>query len=120
MTKLPIAALAALLAATAILASCAPRTHSTAGAAAPEPRASACEEPLYLRLRAAEPDGLTEREWARLQHLEELCLLERRATATDARETPSIHRRGGLTDAHWLWMPGMMLFGGLMWLMMDG
>lgn len=112
-----IAPVAALFATTVLLAACAPAATPSPPAAA-VPRSSACEDPLYLELRASEPDALTEREWTRLQQLEELCVLERR--------TAEARQPGGEDPAHradqhaamWLWMPAMMAFGGLMWLMM--
>ena len=106
------APVAAFLATTALLSACAPTAPTAA-----VPRFSACDDPVYVDLIASDPDTLTEREWTRLQQLEELCLLERRAA--DARHPTvdgSAHR--GLHGTMWLWMPAMMAFGGLMWLMM--
>lgn len=112
------APVAAFLATTVLLAACAPATAPAPRTTAPVPRSSACYDPLYLELRASKPDALTDREWTRLQQLEDLCLLERR--------TPEARQPGGEDSAHragqhsamWLWMPAMMVFGGLMWLMM--
>lgn len=110
------APVAALLATTALLSACAPAMAPTAPTAAVA-RSSACEDPAYVEFRASDPDALTERQWTRLQQLEELCLLERRAA--DARQ-PTVEETAhrGLHGTMWLWMPAMMAFGGLMWLMM--
>lgn len=112
-------ALAALLSMSAVLGACAPMASPAAGGHGPAPHATACEAPVYLRLRDAEPDSLSEREWARLQQLEELCILERRATAeaTLPEQAPAQHG-GGPRGAGWLWMPAMMLLGSFGWLMM--
>lgn len=112
-----IAPVPALLATTVLLAACAPATTPSPPAPA-VPRSSACEDPVYLQLRASDPDALTEREWTRLQQLEELCVLERRPV--EARQ-PVTEDRGHHVGQHygmWIWMPAMMVFGGLMWLMM--
>ena len=111
------AAMASLVAATALVSACAPAAQSAAPA---EPVPSVCTDSLYLRLRSAEPDDLSEREWARLQQLEQQCLAERQTpVARQAPGEPAAHS-GPMLRAGWLWMPAMMVFGGLMWLMMGG
>lgn len=88
----------------------------TTGCATLRPPASPqspCEDPAYLRLRAEEPDSLSEREYERLQVLDEQCLNQ---SVDDAPAGDRMH--GGFGG--WLWMPVMMFAGGLMWLMMGG
>ncbi len=109
---------AMLLAAGVLLAACAPATSTRP--IPPAPRASACDDPIYLQLRAADPDSLSHREWARLHELEDLCTAERRAAATGEDAQSAADRGAGMHGARWLWMPATMLFGGLMWLMMGG
>jgi hypothetical protein len=79
--------------------------------ATPEPEA--CREPIYLELKAEHPDSLSERSWERLQQLEAECRAELRQEPDRANLVGGDHHRGA-----WLWMPAMMLFGGMMWLMM--
>lgn len=78
----------------------------------PAPEPEACREPLYLELKNEHPDSLSDRAWERLHQLEAEC----RAEQTRQAEEPSIVD-GGYFGA-WLWMPAMMVFGGMMWLMM--
>lgn len=111
------AAMAGLVAATALVSACAPAVHSAAPA---EPVPSVCTDSLYLRLRSAEPDDLSEREWTRLQQLEQQCLAERQAPAAGQAPGEKAADSGSMHRAGWLWMPAMMVFGGLMWLMMGG
>lgn len=110
--------LATLLSATILLTACGPAGPGTTGVQHPAPRAASCEDPVYLSLRAAEPDSLSEREWTRLHQLEELCMAERRAAREPVQQDPP--HRAGMHDSRWIWMPAMMVFGGLMWLMMAG
>ncbi len=79
--------------------------------ATPEPEA--CREPIYLELKGEHPDSLSERSWERLQQLEAECRAELRQESDGADLVGGDHHRGA-----WLWMPAMMLFGGMMWLMM--
>lgn len=79
----------------------------------PAPEPVACREPLYLELRDTHPDSLSERAWDRLQQLDAACRTERSRQA----ERPAVTDPGHHPRA-WLWMPAMMLFGGMMWLMM--
>lgn len=88
---------------------CAPRsaTHST------QPHARACDDPLYARLRSAEPDSMSDREWARLEQLDAACVAERTAAPGASADGHGSHTGMGRM---WLVMPLMMLVGGLMWL----
>lgn len=89
-----------------VLGACAPRqvVHE-------EP--SPCAEPLYLRLKSAAPDSLSEREWTRLQDLERAC----QSTRSSAE-----HRDGGgmmgMKRHTWWAMTALMAGGAAMWLMM--
>ena len=116
-STLSIPPVSALLATTVLLAACVPAT-APAPPTAPVPRSSVCEDPLYLELRASAPDALTEREWTRLQQLEELCVLDRRTAEALQPGGEDAAHRADQHSAMWLWMPAMMVFGGLMWLMM--
>lgn len=109
-------AIAVLLTTTALVSACAPAVPAAADT--PEPQYSACQNSGYLRLRAVEPDSLSEREWVRLQQLEDLCLAEWRATAGRADSAPEPARPARMHYARWLWMPAMMVLGGLTWLLM--
>ena len=84
--------------------------------AAPPPAAGAdaCREPVYLELKGEHPDSLSERAWERLQQLEAAC----QAEETRQAERPAVVDRGH--HGAWLWMPAMMVLGGMMWLMMGG
>lgn len=80
------------------------------------PVAPACTDSIYLELSQQHPDSLSDRAWARLQQLEATCQKQQadrpegQASVVDWDH----HARG------WLWMPAMMGFGLLMWLMMGG
>jgi hypothetical protein len=79
----------------------------------PAPEPDPCLEPVYLELRSEHPDSLSDRAWERLRQLEAGCRAER--------DRPLQATTGGAQQHHpaaWLWMPAMMVFGGLMWLMM--
>lgn len=91
---------------TLLLAACA---STPAAPAQPNP----CADSLYLRLRASDPDSLSERQFVRLRDLEQSCTEYRRQYAQ------SHGRRGGMMgrDA-WLWMPAMMLVVATMAIMM--
>jgi hypothetical protein len=88
------------------LSSCAtvPRNHAGGQVA--------CSDPLYLQLKATQPDSLSEREYARLTALESACQAERAATAREH------HGSGMMGGVRWYWMPAMMLFAAGMALMM--
>lgn len=109
-------AVAVLLLATTLLAACAPAVAAQGDAAA-APRVAACDDPVYFRLKSAEPDSLTEREWTRLQQLDQQCAAERQAVAQRASDHAALDHHGpGTHPAMWLWMPAMMLFGGFVWM----
>jgi hypothetical protein len=79
----------------------------------PVPAPEACKEPLYVELTREHPDSLSDRAWERLQQLEAHCRAERAEQTDEPAFLEAGHHR-----AMWLWMPAMMLFGGMMWLMM--
>lgn len=76
------------------------------------PASAACQNPVYVDLSTQHPDSLSDRAWERLQRLSAECSAEQAEAERVAR------RSGGHHHAAWLLMPGTMLFGGMMWLMM--
>ncbi len=86
------------------------------GGREPEPRPAVCADSVYLELAREHPDSLSDRAWERLQQLEAAC---------DRRRAGSVDGAGAAVraDHHgndWVWMPAMMGFGLIMWLMMGG
>ena len=93
-------------AAALFVAACAPRqvVHQE-----PPP----CTEPLYLRLKSAAPDSLSEREWTRLQDLERAC-----HSARSSAEHRDAGGMMGMKRDTWWAMTALMAGGAAMWLMM--
>jgi hypothetical protein len=108
------AAPAALLAFAVFLAACTPA--ASASPAAPSPRASTGADPISLRFIAAQLDSVGE--WALLHELDHLYTAETRPPAGTPGQPPD-DRRDGMHGSGWLWMPAMMLVGGLIWLILD-
>lgn len=81
----------------------------------PAPEPPSCRDPVYLELRAQHPDSLSDRAWDRLQELDAECRSQlAEQPADNATLGPGAdHHLGG-----WLWMPAMMVLGGMMWLIM--
>ena len=99
----------AVVAGSLLFPACASRstTHAT------QAQVGTCDDPLYARLRSAEPDSMSEREWARLEQLTQACVAERSAARDASTGAHGTHPGMGRV---WLVMPLMMLVGGLMWL----
>lgn len=81
----------------------------------PEPRSTACADSIYVELSREHPDSLSDRAWERLQQLDEACARDRNRAEEMDLTAPVGHHRDT-----WIWMPTMMVFGTLMWLMMGG
>lgn len=88
---------------------------STPRAGRPVPEPAACQDSLYLELKAEHPDSLSDRAWERLQQLSAECRAEPGPEAASPTVPDGGHRFG-----MWLWMSATMVVGGLMWLMMGG
>ena len=81
------------------------------GSTVPEPEA--CRELVYLELKAEHPDSLSDRAWERLRQLDAECRADRSREPSRPDRVDADHHLGA-----WLWMPAMMVVGGMMWLMM--
>lgn len=102
-----------VLAITILLAACTPA--ASAPPAVPSPRASTGADAISLQFIAAQPDSV--REWALLHEPGHLSTAGSRAAA-GAPGLPQADRRDGMHGSGWLWMPAMMLAGGLIWLVL--
>lgn len=74
------------------------------------PHPDPCSEPPYLRLKAEEPDSLSEREFVRLRDMDEAC---REYREQGAARRGANEGRKGMMGGGWGrgWMSGLMALG---------
>lgn len=79
-----------------------------ASAPSPPPEPNPCTEPLYLRLKAAEPDSLSEREFERLRDMDQACREYRQQDAARQHTDDGMMGMMGGRSGRW-WMTGAMV-----------
>lgn len=94
--------IAPLLFSALVLGGCATRQAQQGQLSQPSP----CTDSLYLELKREHPDSLSEREWQRLQSLDQACA----ATRTRAARTDASGQMGGMMGAG----RGVFLMGAVM------